>query len=424
MKILWVTNTIFPDLAISIGQKPPVVGGWMYGLAKDLSKTSGIDLFVATSKNVTENKEVEISNITYFLLKGKKSINNYDTSLEQRWISIIEKIQPDVVHIHGTEYAHGLSLMNACPELKYVISIQGLISVYARYFLAGLKPIDLIRSLTFRDVLKRQTLKQQENEFYKRGNDIEKKYLLKAKNVIGRTDWDHDHTKILNSEVNYYFCNESLRDIFYESELWTPKDEKTNPIIFLSQAATPLKGLHNVLKAVYLLKKEFPKLQLRIAGGNIVKSDTFKEKLSITGYGKYIKKLLTKYDLKDQVTFTGSLNEKQMVNEYLNSSLFICPSSIENSPNSLGEAQLLGVPVIASYVGGVSNMLENEKTGLLYRFEEVEMLAIGIKRILNNSEFAKEIGLNGNKAALKRHSRSTNLKQLTNIYDSILHSNE
>ena len=51
------------------------------------------------------------------------------------------------------------------------------------------------------------------------------------------------------------------------------------------------------------------------------------------------------------------------------------PSSIENSPNSLGEAQLLGVPCIASDVGGVTDMIPNKECGIIYRFEEVELLA-------------------------------------------------
>ena len=420
MKRRWVTNTVFPELAIAIGQKPPVVGGWMYGLANDLSRTSNIELFVATARDSTKDEERKINNITYILLKGNKPISTYDSILESKWLSIIDKIKPDAVHIHGTEYAHGLSLMNACPDLNYIISIQGLISVCARYFIANLDSNEIWKNLTFRDIIKQKTLKLEEKEFYQRGEDIEKKYLIKTKNVIGRTQWDYAHTKIINPDVSYHFCNESLRDVFYTSEKWKIKEHiNTPPTLFLSQASKPLKGLHQVLKAVYLLKNEFPNIQIRVAGGNIVKSVTFKQKLQITGYGKYIKRLIKEYNLEKQVTFTGSLNEEQMVNEYLNSSMFICPSSIENSPNSLGEAQLLGVPVIASYVGGIPDMVTHEETGLLYRFEEVEMLAIEIKRIIEDSTLTKKIAENGYEAAKKRHSRSTNLNQLLTIYKNL-----
>ena len=54
----------------------------------------------------------------------------------------------------------------------------------------------------------------------------------------------------------------------------------------------------------------------------------------------------------------------------------------------MGEAQLLGVPVIASYVGGVPDMVTHGETGLLYRFEEVEMLAEGIRNLFMNMALA------------------------------------
>src|SRR5690606_18797557 len=110
---------------------------------------------------------------------------------------------------------------------------------------------------------------------------------------------------------------------------------------------------------------------------------------------------------------------EEMVKEYLNCHVFICPSSIENSPNSLGEAQLLGVPCIASYVGGVPDMVEQEKTGLLYRFEEVEMLAQSIKRIFTDDSLAQKLSENGMVAASKRHDRHANMNQLLKIYRGI-----
>jgi glycosyltransferase involved in cell wall biosynthesis len=418
MKVLWVTNTVFPDMAKAIGQRAPVVGGWMYGLAQDLANSKNIDLFVATARGVTTDEEQTINNITYFLLKGSVPINKYDSLLEEKWRNIIAKVKPDVIHIHGTEYAHGLSLMNVHPNLNYIVSIQGLISVCARYYMAGLKTTDALLSTTFKDLIKRNTLWHETKEFYKRGSSIEVKYIEKAKHIIGRTQWDYDHTKVVNPDRNYHFCNESLRDSFYTQQIWEPKAAHETPTIFLSQASKPLKGLHKVIEALHLLRDIHPNINLRIAGGNIVSAKNWKQKLKRSSYGNYIRRLLKKYGLQDRIKFTGPLDEKEMVNEYLNSHMFVCPSSIENSPNSLGEAQLLGVPVIASYVGGVSDMVEHGETGLLYRFEEVEMLAMAIHNILSDPSLALKLSRQGQEAAKKRHDRKTNLAQLISIYNS------
>ena len=119
MKILWVTNTIFPELSRALGKSVPVVGGWMYGLADDLTKR-GVSLNVATARPKMKSHKCTIEGTNYFLLHGEKPITDYDKTLEEQWKKLIEEVSPDIVHIHGTEYAHGLALMKACPNLRYL----------------------------------------------------------------------------------------------------------------------------------------------------------------------------------------------------------------------------------------------------------------------------------------------------------------
>ena len=108
-----------------------------------------------------------------------------------------------------------------------------------------------------------------------------------------------------------------------------------------------------------------------------------------------------------------------MADMYTKSNIFVSPSSIENSPNSLGEAQLIGTPVIASYVGGVPDMAKHEKTALLYRFEEYEMLAHFIVRIFANDSLAKSLSENGRITAEKRHDKKLNTTTMLDIYRDI-----
>jgi glycosyltransferase involved in cell wall biosynthesis len=121
----------------------------------------------------------------------------------------------------------------------------------------------------------------------------------------------------------------------------------------------------------------------------------------------------------DKFFFTGPLSGKEMRQRYLNSNVFVCPSSIENSQNSVGEAQLLGVPCVASNVGGVSDMITDHETGLLYRFEEVEMLAQSVCQIFSDQALAKKLSKRGKMAASARHSQSVNSEKLNSIYQTI-----
>ena len=418
IKVLWISNTIFPDLAEELGEANPVIGGWMYGMAKDLAKY-GVELTVATTSTSHDATRKKVGDINYYLLKGTRHSYYYDRGLEKQWIDIINTVQPDIVHIHGTEAAPGLALMNACPELDYVVSIQGMISVIERYYFAGIPPKEISRNITFRDIVRNDSIFKARKKFKKRGANTEIKYIEKTSHIIGRTLWDKAHTLAINPEVRYHFCNESLRDEFYDSRKWNNKN-KIDHTIMLSAGNYPIKGLHMVLKALPIVKQSFPKVRVRVVGNDITASGTFSEKLRLSGYGSYIKKLIKVNGLTGNIEFLGRLDAVGMIQEYLKSHIFICPSSIENSPNSLGEAQLLGTPVIAAYAGGIPDMVRHEESGLLYRFEEVEMLARHIIRIFNDGDFALKISEGGTEAASVRHNRATNLNDLMSCYTTIL----
>lgn len=414
MKVLWVVNTIFPELALKINTKVPNVGGWMYGLADEVKKL-GVQLVVCTVGN--EDHSMSINNTSYYVLGQKKNITEYDSSLEPKWAKIIELEKPDVCHFHGTEYPHGLALLKILNNAsKTVISIQGLISVYQRYYLSGLSNRTILKNITLRDILKFETLFHGKGKMKKRV-EYELQYLKKGVNFIGRTDWDLANVKALNHKSNYFFCNENLRDVFYKNN-WNLENIIRHKI-FLSQAAYPIKGLHILLRAIAIVKKEIPQVKVTIGGADILKGEDKLARFKRDGYGSIISSLIKKYDLKENIKFMGNLNKNQMVQEFLTSHVFVCPSSIENSPNSLGEAQILGVPTIASFVGGVSTMTAHKEESLLYPFEDYEILALYLKDLFLNDELAIKLSQNGQRRAKQRHDRTINAKEILNIYKKI-----
>lgn len=416
MKILWIVNTIFPEPSKILGIPSPFIGGWMYGMALQLSKAPYMKLAVATVYSGKDFKKMDIDGILYYLLPCTNMLK-YDESLEKHWEKIVYDFRPDIIHINGTESPIGLACMRILPNANFVISIQGLVSVYNRYYSADISNFDIIKNITFRNLIKRDSIFQLKNQFFQRGV-FEKEYFERTKHIIGRTNWDYAHTKALNRELNYHTCNESLRDSFYLASKWSNATCEKHTI-FLSQAHYPIKGLHQVIKAISLLISDYPDIKIKIAGGNITKNNTFFDRLKLTNYGKYIKNLIKKCGLVNNVQFLESMNEFEMIRAYQKTHVFVCPSSIENSSNSIGEAQLLGVPVVASYVGGITNMVQDGETGLLYRFEEVEMLAEHINKLFKDETLAHNISLNSIKTATNRHNRYNNFKTLCNIYTKI-----
>lgn len=419
MKVLWITNIMLPAPCEALGLPKPVMCGWMYASAQSIIDTcKTIDLAIATVYNGNELKSMFIDGILYYLLPLKGNKLKYHKKLEDLWIKVNNEFKPDIVHIHGSEYTFGLAFQKACPNVKSVISIQGIISIIARYYLGGMTKKEIFRHISFRDFIKRDNLLDQQKSFYKRG--IKEKEMIKlADYIIGRTSWDKTHVYSINPNAKYIFINETLRPSFYNGKWEFKKCEAHS--IFISQAGYPLKGLHQVIKALPLVLNKFPNAKIYVAGNDITKISTIENKLRISGYGLYIRNLIKKLGLVDKVIFTGPLNEKAMHKQYLKSNVFVCPSSIENSPNSLGEAQILGTPCIASYVGGSPDMIPNNECGLLYRFEEYEMLASNIIHIFETSQDFDNTYMRS--VASKRHNQNENVNNLLALYNNMIYEN-
>ena len=411
MKVLWITNVALPDVCKDLNVRVSPFGGWLTGYLNEIlnNVTCLVSVF-PFSKTIKGS----LGNITYYGFKSKgnkKELLNY-------FSDIIDKEKPDVIHIFGTEYTHSKLMMKASKELgmlrNTVVSIQGLVSVYAKHYFAYL-PRKVIYGFTFKEVLKRNNVKLSAEKFKEQGI-LEVETLKEVKNVIGRTDWDEACVKQINPNINYYFCNESLRESFYDKEWNLENCEKHS--VFVSQASYPIKGFHLMLEGFKEIVKKYPDAKLYTTGKNPL---TIKgmDKLKQSLYSKYLGKLIKKYKLENNVEFLGFLSEEKMAERFLKSNVFVSPSSIENSPNSVGEAMLLGVPTVSSDVGGVKNMLTHGKDGFIYPADEPYMIEYYVSKIFENSDLAKEISKSAKEHAEYTHNRFLNGKTLMEIYNNI-----
>jgi glycosyltransferase involved in cell wall biosynthesis len=421
MKLLLLTNIVLPTIAKEISLPVTSSGGWIVGIVNQIKQQNDIEIvycFCLSSKSKKINGKV--SNISYYgNPRNKKSIVRYDKSLESSFIEVLKKEEPDVIHVFGTEYPHTLAMVNACEEQgwlnRVVINIQGLCFTIAKHYYASL-PANIVNQWTLRDIIRNDNIKKQKDKFIKRGKS-EIEALQKVKHVIGRTDLDYACTKQINPNINYHFCNEILRDEFYKHQWNLEKCEKYS--IFLSQSGYPIKGLHFMLEALPIIIEKYPDTIVYIAGNDITKDKTLKDKLKLSSYGKYLIKLIKKYSLSEHIVFTGNLSEQEMCQQYLKSHVFVCPSSIENSPNSLGEAMLLGVPCVASDVGGVTSMMTHKKDGFVYQHDAPYILAHYVCEILKNDELALSFSEKARENALKLNKKENNTCALLDVYNKI-----
>lgn len=422
MRVLWLCNIMLPVIAQALGRESSNKEGWLAGLSDRIlseSRDNDIELGVCFPVAEEESLRGKVQGVSYYgFPEDTVHPERYDVSLEQHLRDILQDFQPDVVHCFGTEYPHTLAMTRAWnrPE-RTLIGIQGLCFVYADHYMADL-PLSVQNGRTFRDVVKRDDLCRQQRKFRERGA-YEIEALKNTLHVTGRTRWDKYWTNEVNPKAQYHFMNETLRANFYGKK-WESKKCRRHSI-FLSQGNYPIKGLHYMLEAMPEILKQYPDALIFVAGDEITRFGTIKEKIKISGYGAYLRRLIGRNHLTDHVTFLGRLNAEQMLAQYLESNVFVSPSSIENSPNSVGEAMLLGMPVISSDVGGVRDMLADGREGWLYEASDVKRLAELVCHVFAQENEREVLSVAAAAAihAENTHDPDTNYSRLMEIYHEI-----
>lgn len=412
MKLMWLCN-LAPGAVREHMTGKKSSGLWMDHVLSDLRKQKDLDLHILCPGEAAEGTLDDCCSYGCFT-EGLPYV--YLPQLEAKFREELKKHRPDVIHIWGTEYGHTLAMVNAAEKEGFlhrvVVSIQGLCSVYAPHYAEGLS-FRVQHGATFRDVLRRDNIEQQQEKFALRGK-LEVQALEKVSHVIGRTDWDLACTAAINPGAKYHFCNETLREEFYD-DVWSYGSCRKYRI-FASSCAYPIKGFHYLLQAFRQVKKQYPDATLAVPGDSPV-ADTRNKKLRRSSYQHHLAQLME--GLEDSVEFLGRLSSAEMKQQYLKSNVFALPSTIENSPNSLGEAMLLGVPCVAADVGGVSNMIRNGSEGFVYQSTAPYMLAHYISQVFDMGEEAEALGHSARSHASYTHDPERNLSDLLNIYREV-----
>ena len=342
--------------------------------------------------------------------EGCETVSRRLRGLQYRSSDLIETVKsfgPDLIHVHGTE---GIALVNSKKvkiAVPVVYSLQGLSTVVGRrweYFgrervLDRLKTEPLKHLLTFNGYVW---------DYFKFAKRIELETRLFKDNpyVIGRTSWDLSVAMSLGcTRENYFYGSELLREPFYK-KVWNKENFKSKNLLFVSPSH-PRKGFRTFIAACHYLVDIGELFQLTIVGVN--KTDKVSQSL--------IETLITKGI---QVNLKCSLNASELSDAMCESSALVCAGYIDNSPNLVCEAQMLGLPVIASYVGGVPSLIEHGSTGLLHSAGDEFSLVSQILALFNENSLAIKLSVSARRKAIVRHDRIVVPRQYWTIYNNIL----
>ena len=414
MHVLWFTGV----------QLPAVTGaglnraGWQESLRKALFRYYPDIKISIASFGAEDYQPFQAENATYYNIYRQQGTENRWKRMLESWkhrtyqeedlvqiIKTYDLVRPDLVFIFGTENPFGLVVDEF--SVPSVISIQAVINGLVDSLFFGYTGRQLIK-----EFLSRQTLAGQgifhKWWAYKKHARIESKIYRQNNYFCGRTQWDQQWMTELNPEARYFKINRVLREAFYTDE-WMFADSSQNRIFSLCSNA-PFKGGITLVRALVQLKENGnDHFKLRLAG---IDPDS--------SVGKTITEILRRNKMEHQVDLLGRLSPDQIKTEMKAARIFVLPSHMDNSPNSLAEAMILGMPCIASNAGGISSMIQDGIDGLLYTHTDIQALAQRILLLNADHDLAQTLGGKARANALIRHDPSTIAEQTFAMYQQVL----
>lgn len=411
MRVLWFTNT---PANYSTDGNTYNGGGWISSLEKKLSKNQDFQLAIAFNMDGQPFK-VSQNNVIYYPIKKRRLslklkilslIGNKEQIEKSTWdsyicdyVNVVSDFKPDIIQVFGSERHFGL--VSKAVSIPVVLHIQGVLNPYFNAFL----PPFVSWSTYFFQSFSLKKIFDGISTFdrWKRDCFREKEILSNVKYYIGRTSWDYAITKVYNPNSCYYYGSEILRDAFYSDFQRTlPKE-----LIIISTISNPLyKGFDMILHAAHFLKEQI----------NI----SFRWKIYGNISPGFIERITGLHSLDNNIELCGVANAEEIKTALSSCTAYVHPSYIDNSPNSICEAQILGVPVIATNVGGVSSLVEHEKTGYLVPSNDYHLLAFYLKMLFDNPDNNISIGNTAKRIAQLRHNPDEICKDLISIYKDIL----
>ncbi len=425
MKVLWIVNIPFgPLMEMARLKGDNTSGSWLNAALHEFMGDLEVEVCVATTWKGSEIHYKVDKNISYCILPGGVPLRYNERSEKNRklWEALRTRFSPDIIHVWGTEFSHGYHAMQIMSDVPSIIYMQGLIDSIARYYVSGLSLKEQICFRGLRDLLMVNPIERARQHFGKRAK-TELHMIELSKNVIVENNWCAAHCEALAGKCQIFKSKLPIREEFFQNE-WSL--ERMRPFsLMCNTSGYPIKGLHMVIKAMRLIVKQYPNAVLKVPGEDFSSGKGLWGRTKRSGYARLIRHLIDGYNLGRNVKFLGRVPTSELfAQEMATANVFVMPSSIENHSSTLIEAMVVGVPCIASDVGGVSEVVTHGQTGFLYRFEEYELLAHYVCQLFHDCDLANKIGCQARTEMRKQRGSGGLKSELLSFYGQVLKNAE
>lgn len=418
MHVLWFTDVQPQEVRLRLGLLPnPGPQAWVDRLAEELSLRTDLELEIA-SPGAARFEPFVAGGVTYRGVSAPapgSRVRRIADGWRHRLAApetlaaadeLIRALRPDVVHVHGTESAFG-TVAVAAGGTPCVVSLQGLLQQYQRVYFAGRTPREVVRLLCSGEFVKGRGVLHG----YARMRVMARRELQvmrRGRWFIGRTEWDRGALAAANPHAVYFHCDEIMRREFYAAD-WS-RHEHHGAQLYSTSSAMLFKGTETLLEAAAVLRRRgVDDLRVRIAG---VPAGSEVDGL----YRRAARRLA----VADAVEWLGRLEPARIAGELEAADVFVYPSHIDNSPNALVEAMLVGTPIAASYAGGIPSLLRDGEEGLLVPRGDAVALAAAVHGLLEHRDVAARCGAAARRRARERNDPGRVAGRTVKIYEEVI----
>lgn len=410
IKVVWLSNVAFSNMEIQS------TGTWLIAMGQALLSNSTIELHNIAQSNKCIYKKESIGSLTqYYVPIEKLKRNGLPSSKTIKFIvEIIKEINPDIIHVWGTENYWGLLTARNFIKGVVLLEIQGLKYLVAKVYYGNLTLFELLKSINLKEILKPTTsLFAGKYRLYKWGK-YEKEMIKAHENIATPSDWISFHVSLINKKCRKYRSGMILRKEFTESIQWDRKDVQDLVIFSSSNVAHAYKGLHVLFKSLFILKKKYPSIILKIAGNHILSG------IKTKGYLKFLKNEAKNLGINESIKWLGPLNSKEIVCQLRSSHVNVIPSFVESYSMTLAEAMMVGTPTVVAFSGAMPELAHHCESALFYTATDEVMCAMQIEKILKDKELAERLSDNARTIGLKRHDAKAIISKQLKIYEELI----
>jgi len=409
-KILWLSNFRFRKDASR------ATGTWLEAMGKAIACTSGYQLFNIACGLVKKTEKRDFDAIRQWVVPYAP---NFKNELPRRTVvsdiqRIVETLRPDIIHVWGTENYWGLLTARNLLPFPSLLEIQGLKYAIAPKMLGELTFFEALRCTGLKECIRpSHSILSGQTQFIRAGR-FEHEIIKGHSCIAVPSEWAKTHVEFVNPAGRLFRSRMMLRPEFTDSKPWQFHAGHPPTLFTSSSGSAPYKGLHILLRAIALLKKDFPEIRLNVGGTHIQKG------IRRGGYASWILREVQRLGINDNVRFLGPLAAKEIVEQLHQTHVVVNPSFIESYSMALAESLAVGVPTVVSYAGAMPEFAVDGVSALFFPPGDETICARQIKRILLSPSVAAQLSLNARQTGLLRYDPSAVLKRQLEIYNEVM----